>query len=187
MSWLDRRLPRLAAVLGLALGLAGCFQPLYAERTLTSAPIAAGGPALPSGTTLQAVMSAIDIKDIDGRIGQNIRNELIFAFTGGGAPSPQRLYRLEVRLAPSLQAPIVDPYTDRAEVETVVVDAWYQLVPTGQIDPVIKGNAFGRASFNRSRQRYATIRAQRDAEDRAAKLVAEQIRLRLTSYFSTGQ
>jgi LPS-assembly lipoprotein len=35
-------------------------------------------------------------------------------------------------------------------------------------------------------QRFAHQRAQRDAEDRAAKVIAEQIRSRLASYFVAG-
>src|SRR4029453_17524488 len=63
-----------------ALALAGCgFQPLYGGTTA-------------GGARLADVMKGIDITPIPGRVGQKLRNELIFASTGGGAggPTPYR-------------------------------------------------------------------------------------------------
>ena len=66
-----------------ALALAGCgFQPLYGGTTA-------------GGAKLAEVMAAVDIAPIPGRVGQKLRNELIFANTGGGYASPTR-YRLNI-------------------------------------------------------------------------------------------
>ena len=54
------------------------------------------------------------------------------------------------------------------------------------MSPVVKGTTFARASYAASLQRFANIRAQRDAEDRAAKVLAEQIRTRIAGYLATG-
>jgi hypothetical protein len=45
----------------------------------------------------------------------------------------------------------------------------------------------GRATYTRNRQRFASTRAQRDAEDRAAKIVVEQIRGKVMAHFSGAQ
>ena len=62
--------PLLAALALLALGLAGCgLQPLYGSTA--------------SGSRLAAVMSSVDVAPVPGRVGQRVRNELIFENTGG--------------------------------------------------------------------------------------------------------
>jgi LPS-assembly lipoprotein len=50
---------------------------------------------------------------------------------------------------------------------------------------VLTEQALARVSIDRSQQRFANVRATRDAENRAAKVVAEQIRSRLASFFLT--
>jgi len=45
--------------------------------------------------------------------------------------------------------------------------------------------ALARVSIDATQQRFANVRAVRDAENRAAKVAAEQIRSRLASFFLT--
>jgi LPS-assembly lipoprotein len=181
MSLSDRmgRLLRPSLVVLTALSLGGCFQPLHGGGgTGLASPATAGSTA--SG------MAAIDILPVDGRVGQQIRNNLIFAFTGGSA-APAPLYRLDISVQViGTQTAVVDPYTDRPEVETAGVDAAFTLTQIGTGAPAFSGKAFGRATYTRSRQRYASVRAQRDAEDRAATIVVQQIRAQLQGHFSKG-
>ncbi|MGQ4274302.1 hypothetical protein [Terrihabitans sp. B22-R8] len=177
------RLPYGIGVAGLALLLGGCFQPLHnaGGGTATSVAITPGA----AGTTARALAS-VDILPIDGRIGQRIRNDLIFAFTGGSAP-PAAAYRLHISTQViGAQSAVVDPYTDRPEVETAGVDAIFTLTHAGNGTALFTGKAFGRATYTRTRQRYASVRARRDAEDRAATAVVEQIRAQLQGHFSKG-
>jgi LPS-assembly lipoprotein len=185
MLWSDRLRRCLggAALLGAAIALGGCFQPLHnaGGGTATSVPIA---PAMAGSNARQ--LAAIDVLPMDGRIGQQIRNELIFFFTGGSAPAPYA-YRLDVRAqALSAQTAIVDPFTDRPELETAGVDAVFTLTRVQDGAPLFSGKAFGRATYTRTRQRYASVRALRDAEDRASRTVSEQIRAQLQGYFARG-
>lgn len=73
----------------------------------------------------------------------------------------------------------------RATSETVVLDVTYRLFDVSGDRVVLAEKALARVSLDRSQQRYAALRAVRDAQNRAAKLVAEQIRSRLASYFLT--
>jgi LPS-assembly lipoprotein len=50
---------------------------------------------------------------------------------------------------------------------------------------VLDDRALARVTIDRSLQRFARYRGIRDAENRAAKSVATQIRSRLASYFLT--
>ena len=71
------------------MALAGCgFQPLYGGTTA-------------GGAKLVEVMKAVDITPIPGRVGQKLRNELIFATTGGGDPAPTR-YKLDIAIKESV-------------------------------------------------------------------------------------
>ncbi len=181
MSWSETvRLGRLGLTVASALALGGCFQPMYAK---VAPVVASTGPALGTPGSVNALAS-VDILPIDGRVGQKIRNDLLFAFTGGGAPLPPA-YRLDITVQiVAAQTAIVDPFTDRPELETAGVEAAFALIRVGTGEPVLSGNALGRATYTRNRQRFASTRAQRDAEDRAARVVVDQIRARLMGHFA---
>jgi LPS-assembly lipoprotein len=67
----------------------------------------------------------------------------------------------------------------------VSFDVTYKLHDVVRDRTVLTEQALARVSIDRSQQRYANVRAIRDAENRAAKVVAEQIRSRLASFFLT--
>jgi LPS-assembly lipoprotein len=180
MSWLDR-LTRLAAILALAGLTAGCFQPLYGDHSV-------GGPAL---TGKLAGVEVAPINAPNGsriaRVGVEVRDQLIYQLTGGtSAPSPA--YRLTINLSANQQQVIVDITSARPEIQDYGIDATYTLTEIATGKAVISGRTFSRVSFNipGQQQRFAGARGQRDAEDRAAKVIAENIRSRLASFFVTG-
>src|SRR5262245_35104128 len=111
------RSPALFAALlaGLAaLALAGCgFQPLYGGTTA-------------GGQRLSEVMAGVDIVPIPGRVGQRVRNELIFANTGGGVAAPSR-YRLEIAIKESVVDQLVQ-ITGDATGQVFQLDATFQLI-----------------------------------------------------------
>lgn len=174
---MSARVSAAAAIVGLAVSLAGCssggFRPLYAGG--------AGGP-------VAAGLAAVEITALDGRVGQVVRNELIFFFTGGGKAAPPR-YILDMTVVEGGEAPIVDPFSGRPEIVSLTLTATFALRPAGvgpSAAPLFRGNVFGRASYTATLQRFANIRAQRDAEDRAAKVLAEQVRTQVASYLATA-
>ncbi|MDB5570829.1 MAG: hypothetical protein JWN93_2012 [Hyphomicrobiales bacterium] len=163
---LDRRAGRRAFLVGImALGLTGCFQPMY------------GGVG---GEALVSELRAIKVEPIPERLGHYLGNELIFALNGTGSDVTPR-YRLIVNLTQRIQSPLIDTVGGRATSGTIFVDAEYRLVPIGGSEPVAAGTAFSIASYDRSSQRFANLRAARDAEIRDAKTLADQIRTRLAA------
>lgn len=179
------RLLRWLAVAAAAATTAGCFQPLYGEH--------APGP----GATAPSVRDGFATVEVDqitapngtpeARIAVELRNDTIFELTGGaGAGTPS--YRLAIRMKLSKTAMIVDIATGRTEAEIVGIDVTYTLTEIGTKKVVVNGQTFARVSSDVPglQQRFAHQRAQRDAEDRAAKVIAEQIRSRLASYFVAG-
>jgi LPS-assembly lipoprotein len=189
MWWHDRRegatrCARLALALTLPLLLAGCFEPLYGERSFASA----GGP------NIRQRLSGVDIAQIpapnaspEARIAVSLRNALLFELTGGAERGPTT-HRLNIQLRATRQQVIVDIFTARPDVELVGFQVTYSLVEVATNKVVISGNTFARASYDipGQQQRFAGQRGQLDAQERTAKVIAEAIRSRLASYFVAG-
>lgn len=187
MSWRERgfsgmKAARIVLALICAGLVGGCFQPLYGQRT------AGGGPSMVSQ------LSAVEVQQIDAangtpeaRLGVEVRNALIYDLTGGsGGTSPT--HRLKIHLAASRQQIIVDITTARPDVENYGIDATYTLVELATGKVVVTGRTFSRVSYDipGQQQRFARQRGLRDAENRAAGVIAENIKSRLASYFVAG-
>jgi LPS-assembly lipoprotein len=173
---------RAAAALALAALASGCFQPLYGERSLTGGPV------------LRDQLSAVDILQIEApkgtdesRLAVEIRNALLFDFTGGGAGAPPT-HRLKVAMTTTRASIIVDIETSRPDIENYGINATYSSteIATGKI--VVTGQTFARVSYDipGQQQRFARSRGLRDAQNRAAKVIASNITSRLASYFIAG-
>lgn len=165
MSWPDR-IARLAA-LAAPLLLGGCFTPLY------------GGLRGQLGAELQAI--AVD--PVPDRLGHYLRDELITDLNGTGSTPPPK-YRLILVPTERVQTALVDVVTRRASNGTVVIDTAFTLEPIAGGEPILKGTVTSAASYNRSEQRYANIRAARDAEIRDAKTIADEITQRVAAALS---
>jgi LPS-assembly lipoprotein len=154
-----------------ALELAGCgFQPLY-------------GPTA-SGSRLSEVMSSVEITPIPGRVGQRLRNELIFANTGGNTAAPSR-YRLDIVVKESISNQNIRLSGD-ATAQTYQLNATFKLVNLADGKVMLEGAATSHAALERFQQIYSNVRARYDAENRAATTVAESIKVRLAAFLSNA-
>jgi|SRR5579871_2406973 len=173
---------RLAAVVALGALTAGCFQPMYAEH-------ADGSPALREklmGVELPPVSDKSNASR-DARIGVEIRNALAFKLYGTATGMPPT-HRLVLRFSSSRSSLIVDPNTGLPSSENYGIDASYNLVEIATNKSVLNGSTFSRVSYDMpgSYQRFARSRAFRDAEDRAAQEIADNIQTRLAAFFTAG-
>jgi LPS-assembly lipoprotein len=159
----------LAAVAVLALGLAGCgLQPLYGSTA--------------SGSRLAAVMSGVEVTPVPGRVGQRVRNELIFENTGGGGAAPQTAYTLDIVIKENITNELVRISGD-AKAQVYELDATFKLIGRdGRV--VLEGKAASRAAYERYQTIFSNVRARVDAENRAARTVAESIKVRIAAYLS---
>jgi LPS-assembly lipoprotein len=187
MWWHERRetialLARLTLAVAMSGLLAGCFQPVYGERTL------AGGPGLRNRlSAIEVDQIAAPSASLEARLAVNLRNALLFEFTGGsGSAAPT--HRLKVQMAAHRQQVIVDITTARPDVELVGLSASYSLIEIATGKVVATGNTYARASYDipGQQQRFAGARGQLDAQERTVKVLAENIRSRLVSYFVAG-
>lgn len=167
-------LPVLALLSTLA--LAGCFRPMYAEP-------ASGGPGL-TEKMASVEVTPIAVGSRDARVAQQVRNNLQFALTGGGeAGTPAYTLSLDVRSNQSDL--IVDAETNEPQVDAVTVSGEFTLTPVGSKTPVLTGKNYARKAYDRSLQRFAAVRAARDAENGAAEVLADAIKTRVAIYLAT--
>jgi LPS-assembly lipoprotein len=183
MSWLETPvLTRVLAIFALAGLTAGCFQPLYGDSSV----VATAG--------LDNKLSGVDVVPINtpngtpiARVGVGVRNELIYDLTGGGNPTLPT-HRLTIQLSSTQLQVIVDVNTARPEVQNYGINATYTLTDIATGKTVVTGQTFTRVSYDipGQQQRFAGARALRDAENRASKVIADNIKSRLASYFVAG-
>jgi LPS-assembly lipoprotein len=172
---------RWLAVAALAALTAGCFQPMYAEHS-------DGSPALRE-KLMGVELPPIDKPNAsrDARLGVEIRNALAFKLYGNATGMPPT-HRLVIRFATTRSSLIVDPNTALPSSENYGIDAQYNLIEIASNKSVMTGTTFSRVSYDipGQLQRFARARAFRDAEDRAAQEIAENIQTRLASFFVAG-
>ncbi|SCB16492.1 LPS-assembly lipoprotein [Bradyrhizobium yuanmingense] len=172
---------RLLAVAALAALTAGCFQPMYAERS-------DGTPGL------REKLMGVELPPInkpnasrEARVGVEIRNALALKLYGTATGMPPT-HRLDIRFTTSRSSLIVSSATGLPTSENLGIDAQYNLVEVVTGKSVMTGSTFSRVSYDMpgSYQRFSRTRAVRDAEDRAANEIAENITTRLASFFTAG-
>jgi LPS-assembly lipoprotein len=154
---------RVFSLLVLAGGLSACFQPVHGTRI--------------GNSTMSAELAQVSIAPIDGGyMGYALKAELEFLF-GNGAIAQNPRYVLTVRAAQTKSTPIIDLAASRPQSVAVQAEAIYELRDTRTGTIRASGKTFGSANYDRSSQRFATIRAQRDAEERLGKALAERLRI----------
>ena len=172
---------RLLAVAALAALTAGCFQPMYAEHT-------DGTPGL-RDKLLGVELPPVDKPNAsrEARIGVEIRNALAFKLYGD-ATGTSPTHRLVIRFTTSRSSLMVDTDTGLPTSENFGIDAQYNLIEIATNKSVMTGTTFSRVSYDipGTYQRFARARAFRDAEDRAAQEIADNIQTRLASFFVAG-
>lgn len=136
------------------------------------------------GANASASFAKVQFAPIPGRVGQRIRNELIFQATGGGQQTLDPKYRLEVAIRESVAQTLVQR-DGESTGQIYNLDVSFQLVNLETKAVVMQGQSFGRAGFERFESIYANVRARRNAENRAAKTVGNDLKTRLESYLAT--
>ena len=168
---------RLAA--GLALGalavLAGCtVQPLHGSGGL-------GSP----GSAMSAELASVAVAPVSDRVSQQVRNHLIFLLSGGAGSPADAHYtaRLSVSAADTAAASIQVGRDDEPTASLVTVIAAYVLTDASG-NTVGQGSRSAQAPYDVSTQQFAELRAERDAQNRAAREAAELVRLAIAQDLS---
>ncbi len=164
--------------------LAGCTaQPLYSSG---NAGANIGGSVAPD---MRSKLASVAIEPAGDVFGQQVRNRLIFLLSGGAGEPANPNYRLSLGLGlAALNAVSVDigDRTDRTGRPSAGIMKATSNFVLRDLDgkPVATGTRTAGASFDRPRQEFANLRAQRDATKRAAEELAQQIYLALAMKLS---
>ena len=170
----NRRHLLLGIVLGAAALAGGCFQPLYADYTVSK-----------TGGSVKSALRSVEFPEIKGLMGHYLRNELVFELDGSGDPDAPKRLRFDTNLSESIEVVTVDYANGRADSAILIVRADWRVTKIEGSQVVSSGTNVVRIPYERSSQRFATVRAARDAQIRAAKNLATLIRGQLAADLAT--
>jgi len=140
-------------------------------------PVYAPGPT--GGVSAPGILSHIVIDPVNDRVGQVVRDKLIFALTGGGRGG-EPIYQMHLTTTVT-ETGLGLNRIDTAPTYAVTVTVTYEVSKIGGREILIRNTSRGTASYDRVSQAFANARARLDAEDRAAAVAADDIRLRLAA------
>ena len=168
LSRLLRRVALAGLVGSLALVSACTVRPLYSDAPLST------------GSSANAELASIAIKPVKTRYAQQVRNNLIFGFGRGAGEPASPLYSLNLSVTEAVESSaLVQVGTDEDEptAGSVTLTANYTLTDAKSGAVITVGKRSITSSFDRPRQEFASYRAQIDAENRAARELAEALQL----------
>ena len=166
--------PRLGLAVGLsfaALAAAGCtVRPLYSDTSVTTGALAGSA---------QSRLSSIAVQPEATRFGLEVRNHLIFLLNGGAAQTaaPAYILHLGVTAQNTVTAVVQQTRDTEPTAGAITLTSAYRLteIATGKV--VGSGQRSISSAFDVPRQEFAAVRAERDAQNRAARELAELVRL----------
>jgi len=169
------------ALLGLAIAsplLAGCqVKPLYGSLDMAS-----------GGSQVAGDLAAISIDPISGytrsTAARELYNELTFKFERG-TTTPEKRYTLKVLINVVNAEVGVEQLADVPAAYSMTMNATFVLSSRADDTTLMTGKSFATASYDFSDQRLANTRARRDAEERVAKAVADDIHARIAGFFAS--
>lgn len=171
--------------LGAVTLLAGCtVQPLYSGGGSAGSTI--GGSVTPD---MRSKLASISVEPVNDIYGVQVRNRLIFLLSGGAGEPANPVYKLRLGLSKSVTSFVsvdIGDQTDRTgrpSAGTVNATSNFVLFDKDG-KPLKAGTRTVGASFDRPRQEFANLRAERDATKRAAEELAEQIYLAIAMQMS---
>ncbi|MCB1481790.1 MAG: hypothetical protein KDJ55_07445 [Rhodobiaceae bacterium] len=172
---------RAIAAACLTVFVAGCsdVRPLYEGG-------GAPGNAVVSSSVEQQ-LAQIDVEAQETRVGQRLRNDLLFRLGNGANPSGSigGAYMLDLRITRRAEDLLVRPELNRSTGRFVTIVATYTLRQAGAKEMLTTGTVQRSAAIEVTDQTFAAERAEIDAENRAAVDVADSIRTELAAWFAT--
>lgn len=170
---------KIAVILSGLVLLAACgFEPLYVQKKHNNSWYFGGK----FDTSIADEMAKIKIEPIASRFGQQVRNQLIDLLSPRGQPKNPK-YRLSAALVSKSVTQQAMRKDITATSERVIYKVKYQLFEGTKA--VINSNSVAYVSYDILANPYSTIMAQKKTESDAAKIVADDMALRIGAYFHT--
>lgn len=154
-----RRALGMVAIVALGFALSACqVRPLYSETN-----------------GVAGKLSSVSFSDPSSRVGQEVRNRLVF-FTGRGAGEPAKAeYNVDLRVSSVAAGVLYVQSSDTSLAGRVTVTADYTLKRASDGQVIKAGNRSAISLVDFPVQEFAKLRAIRDGENRAAREVADLV------------
>lgn len=162
------------------IALAGLVGALALVSACTVRPLYSSAPLSGSQASASAELASIGIKPVSSRYAQQVRNNLIFGFGRGAGEPASPAYSLALGVTEAVESSaLVQVGTDQDEptAGSVTLTGTYTLADAKTGAVIASGKRSITSSFDRPRQEFAAYRAQIDAENRAARELAEALQL----------
>lgn len=170
---------KIGMVVAAVCGLAACgFEPLYVEKT--------AGNGLwyynnKFDTDIVREMAQIKVETVTDRIGQMIKNELIDTFNPYGTPKCAKYFlKIQPVNSETVQQALRDDITATREKVKYTVDYSLWSKESGQL---VSGRSWIYLSYDLLDNPYSTTMDKKKVEKDGAKIMANDISLRIGAYF----
>ena len=158
-------------LLYIALLVSACsFQPLYGTAS--------------SGNFVENDLASITVVEPQTRLDQLIRNEVIAGINPPGSAGGSA-YRLEIQSKSDEFTSIENTNTEPSRLQ-YKVNTSYTLFDNRTGKSVHNGKTFSQVSYDRVDAPAANLQAFTDAQERAAREIGQDIRIRLAAYFASN-
>ena len=170
------------ALLALMLFISGCgFEPLYVEKKSNTEWYYDND----FDTGIKEEMAQVKVELIQDRIGQLIRNDLLDKLTPKGVPQSPKYY-LKVTNVNKTEIDQALRNDITATRKKVIYKVNY-ILQNSEHEQILSGNSVAYLGYDILRDPYSTTFAQKKNEKNAAKIIANDISLRLGAYFHSKQ
>ena len=172
----------IVALTALVVFISGCgFEPLYVEKKSDNEWYYDNE----FDTGIKEEMAQVKVELIQDRIGQLIRNDLLDKLTPKGAPKSPKYYLkvTDIKKTEIDQALRNDITATRKKV---IYDVTY-ILRNKEHEQILSGSSVAYLGYDILRDPYSTTFAQKKNEKNAAKIIANDISLRLGAYFHSKQ
>lgn len=115
---------------------------------------------------------SISISKADTRAEQVVRNELVFAFSGGSGEPANAAYRMDLDVQVVKQGVLAAGANDEFTAARMLVIGNYTMVDAATGETLFTGERRAVSQVDNPDQEFANVRAELDAENRAAREAA---------------
>ncbi|WP_407965420.1 hypothetical protein [Bartonella sp. C271] len=164
--------------------LSGCtIEPLYrqvSQGSTSTISLLHVGTSEKISRGLSEKFAAIVIEEPSDHFSQMVRNHLLFLLYGRGGKPSMPIYQLSLqtsvftRTSFEIDSDLEEDGIGYPSVGTIVSKASY-ILKNMKNELIAKGTGTMSASFDRLRQEYATVQAEKNAQKRVAEELAERI------------
>lgn len=133
-------------------------------------------PLYSTGSNTTAGTASVSISEAEDRVEQRVRNELIFLLAGGAGEPANPVYHLELNVSSRDFGVLLSQSDDVARAGRLVITADYNLTRVESGETIRSGRRQVVSLVDFPVQEFAKLRAIRDAENRAAREMAELVK-----------